>query len=216
MISVFKNKEDCCGCTACYSVCPTKAISMKGDEEGFLYPEIDSSLCIDCQLCKKVCPIINNKKLKNSRNDDFYLAKHKSEDVLRNSTSGGAFTAISDIFLKENGIICGVDFDDKFCVVHKMSDTEEGRDRFRFSKYVQSYLGDIFLKIKEELVAGKKVLFTGTPCQCAGLKGFMKNSYLIKNLYLCDIICHSIPSPFIWEEFKKILVKENGGIVKGV
>ncbi|OQY40922.1 MAG: (Fe-S)-binding protein [Fusobacteriia bacterium 4572_74] len=65
MISVFKNKEDCCGCTACYSVCPTKAISMKGDEEGFLYPEIDSSLCIDCQLCKKVCPIINNKKLKN-------------------------------------------------------------------------------------------------------------------------------------------------------
>lgn len=216
MISVFKNKEDCCGCTACYCVCPTKAISMKGDKEGFLYPEINSSLCIDCQLCMNICPVINEKDLKNLRNDDFYLAKPRSEDVLRNSTSGGAFTAISDIFLRDKGIVCGVDFDDKFCVVHKMSDTEEGRDRFRFSKYVQSDLGDIFVKIKEQLIAGKKVLFTGTPCQCGGLKGFMRNSPLVKNLYICDIICHSIPSPLIWEELKKILVKENGGTLDRV
>lgn len=216
MLNIFETKEDCCGCTACYSVCPAKAIRMESDEEGFLYPGIDPSLCIECQLCLKVCPVINEKNLKNSRNDDFYLAKHRNKDTLRNSTSGGAFTAISDIFLNDGGIVCGVDFDDKFSVVHKMTDTKEGRDRFRFSKYVQSGLGDIFIKIKEQLVAGKKVLFTGTPCQCGGLKAFIGNGPIAKNLYLCDIICHSIPSPLIWEEFKKVLEKENGGTLDRV
>lgn len=175
---IFEKKEDCCGCTACYNICPKEAIKMEPDREGFLYPKIDQSLCIDCQLCKKVCPVINEKSLKNKIEGDFYLSKHKSEDTLKNSTSGGAFTAISDVFLKEGGIICGVDFDDNFCVVHEMAETKEGRDRFRFSKYVQSRLGDIFPKIKEKLAEGRKVLFSGTPCQCAGLKAFIGNSPL--------------------------------------
>lgn len=213
---IFERKEDCCGCTACYNVCPKEAIKIEPDREGFLYPKIDQSLCIDCQLCKKVCPVINEKSLKNKIEGDFYLSKHKSEDTLKNSTSGGAFTAISDIFLKEEGIICGVDFDDNFCIVHEMTETKEGRDRFRFSKYVQSKLGDIFPKIKEKLAEGRKVLFSGTPCQCAGLKAFIGNSPLKENLYICDLICHSVPSPFIWEEFKKVLEKENGGVIDEV
>lgn len=213
---IFEKKEDCCGCTACYNICPKEAIKMEPDREGFLYPKIDQSLCIDCQLCKKVCPVINEKSLKNKIEGDFYLSKHKSEDTLKNSTSGGAFTAISDVFLKEGGIICGVDFDDNFCVVHEMAETKEGRNRFRFSKYVQSRLGDIFPKIKEKLAEGRKVLFSGTPCQCAGLKAFIGNSPLKENLYICDLICHSVTSPFIWEELKKVLEKENGGTIDEV
>lgn len=216
MKSVFKTIEDCCGCTACFNICPSKAITLEGDREGFLYPRIESSRCTDCGVCLKVCPVINEKSFKNLRDDDFYLAKHKSEEVLRSSTSGGAFTAISDIFLREGGLVCGVDFDQRFRVVHRISHTAEGRDRFRFSKYVQSELGDIFVRIKKELKAGKKVLFTGTPCQCGGLKGFMGEGELTKDLYLGDIICHSIPSPLIWEEFKKVLEKENGGTLDRV
>ncbi len=216
MKSVFKTIEDCCGCTGCFNICPAKAITMEGDREGFLYPRIEASLCIDCGLCLKACPVLNEKTFKNPRNNDFYLAKHRSEEVLKNSTSGGAFTAISDIFLREEELICGVDFDDKFRVVHRLAHTSEERDRFRFSKYVQSELEDIFVRIKEHLAAGRKVFFTGTPCQCGGLKGFIGRGSLSKNLYLCDIICHSIPSPLIWEEFKRVLEEENGGTLDRV
>lgn len=216
MEQVYGEKKDCCGCSACVESCPKNAIVMKADREGFLYPEIDKNLCIDCKICKKVCPMINAKELKNYEKNSFYLAKHKDKNVLKHSTSGGAFTAISDYILKKKGVICGVDFDEKFCVTHKMAETSEERDKFRFSKYVQSNLKDIFQDIKKELIAGKKVLFTGTPCQCAGLKGFMRGSSLAKELYICDLICHSIPSPRIWEEFKKLLEKENGGVIREI
>lgn len=216
MEQVYNRKTDCCGCSACAEVCPKNAITMRADREGFMYPVIDRTLCIDCQLCQKVCPMINSEELKNSGENSFYLAKHKSEEVLKQSTSGGAFTAVSDVILKEDGIVCGVDFDENFRVVHKMAEDTKGRDRFRFSKYVQSDLGNIFQEIKRELIQGKKVLFTGTPCQCAGLKGFMRGSSLMKNLYICDLICHSIPSPRIWEEFKKVLEDENGGTIRDI
>ncbi len=126
MKSIFKSVEACCGCTACFNICPVKSITIEEDREGFLYPRINSS-CIDCGLCLKVCPVINEKVFKNLRDDDFYLAKHRSEEVLRGSTSGGAFTAISDIFLREGGLVCGVDIDDNFRVVHKINGTIEGR-----------------------------------------------------------------------------------------
>lgn len=216
MEQVYDKKTDCCGCTACAESCPKNAITMKEDQEGFKYPVIEKALCIECSLCQKVCPMINSGELKNSENNSFYLGKHKSEEVLKNSTSGGAFTGVSDVILNEKGLVCGVDFDEKFRVVHKIAQDSKERDRFRFSKYVQSDLGNIFQEIKKELLAGKKVLFTGTPCQCAGLKGFMRGSSIGKNLYLCDLICHSIPSPRIWEEFKRLLEEEQGGSIRDI
>lgn len=140
MEQVYNEKKDCCGCSACAESCPKNAIIMKQDKEGFLYPIIDKNLCIDCKLCIKICPILNEKKLKNYGENSFYLAKHKEKNVLKNSTSGGAFTAISDYILKKKGVICGVDFDENFCVIHKIAETREERDKFRFSKYVQSNL----------------------------------------------------------------------------
>ncbi|MEW9094594.1 MAG: Coenzyme F420 hydrogenase/dehydrogenase, beta subunit C-terminal domain [Clostridiaceae bacterium] len=211
MESIFSKKENCCGCSACYNTCPKQAISMKEDEEGFLYPVIDQSLCVDCGKCTKVCPLIQSGNYKHNSIPEFFVAKHKSEEVLMKSTSGGAFTAISDEILRLGGVVYGADYDHEFRVMHKRAENEEQRNRMRVSKYVQSNLGDVFKQIKTDLTNGKIVLFTGTPCQIAGLRGFIGDSPLVKNLYLCDLICYGIPSPLIWDDYKNILEKEYGG-----
>lgn len=211
MKSVYQSKADCCGCSACFNTCPVQAISMQRDDEGFLYPVIEQSKCIDCEKCVEVCPIASGKDYKANHTPKFYAAKHKSEDVLMKSTSGGAFTAISDAVLAEGGTIYGADFDHEFNVVHRRAENEDQRNRMRISKYAQSDLGDIFLQVREDLANKRSVLFTGTPCQVAGLRAFIGNSPLAQNLYLCDLICHSIPSPLVWRDYKSILEKEFGG-----
>lgn len=211
MEKVYLNKENCSGCSACYNACPTNAINMKPDEEGFLYPVIDQSLCVDCHKCVNICPLICEGNYKQKSEPEFLVAKHKSEEVLMNSTSGGAFTALSDVILREGGVIYGVDYDDEFRVLHRRTETIEGRNRMRVSKYVQSNMGNIFEQIRKDLMDKRTVLFTGTPCQAAGLRAYMGDSPLTENLYVCDLICHSIPSPLIWEDYKKLLEKEHGG-----
>lgn len=211
MNSVYLKKEDCCGCSACYNVCAKQAITMKPDEEGFLYPEIDQGNCVDCGRCSEICPLTNKGNYKETDMPRFYVARHKAEEVLRQSTSGGAFTAISNVILRQNGVIYGADYDEDFHVLHQRAETAGQRDRMRISKYVQSDMRDIFTQIKADLQEGRKVLFTGTPCQAAGLRGFMGKSRLTDRLYICDLICHSIPSPLIWEEYKQLLERENGG-----
>lgn len=163
-----------------------------------------------CGLCRKVCPVTAPGNFKEKTQPKFYAAKHKSGSVLMVSTSGGAFTAISDVVLSEGGFVCGADFDEKYRVVHRITDNREGRDRMRISKYVQSDLDGVFAQIKA-LLPRRKVLFTGTPCQCAGLRSFVGNAAGRENLTVCDVICHSIPSPLLWEEYKKMLEEEAGG-----
>lgn len=211
MKSIFNRKENCCGCSACFNSCPKQAISMQPDEEGFLYPVINYSLCIDCGKCASVCPFIRDGNYKSSTIPEFYAARHRADGVLMKSTSGGAFTAISDVILHQGGVIYGADYDENFCVIHKRAENEEQRNRMRISKYVQSNLANIFHQVETDLKNQRKVLFTGTPCQVAGLQGYMGKSLLVKNLYLCDVICHSIPSPLIWNDYKAILEKEYGG-----
>jgi coenzyme F420-reducing hydrogenase beta subunit len=211
MISVFSNKEDCCGCSACQQICSQNAITMRPDEEGFLYPEIDKVHCVACGRCTEICPVICKGNYKESGTPRFYVARHKSQEVLRQSTSGGAFTAISDAILRQNGVIYGADYDEDFHVLHQRAQTPEQRNRMRISKYVQSDLGNTYAQIKADLKKGRMVLFTGTPCQAAGLRGFMGGSPLMDRLYICDLICHSIPSPLIWEEYKRLLEREKGG-----
>lgn len=200
MISVFDRKEDCCGCTACKHICPTHAIEMVSDQEGFLYPEINQKLCIDCGLCKQVCAFQNGYDVStNFSIPEVYAAKHKKEDIRMSSTSGGAFTAISDFVLKNEGVIFGVAFDENMNVIHKAANTSDERDMFKGSKYVQSDLNDVYKEIKELLNTGRQVLFTGTPCQTAGLKSFLAKDNTEK-LILCDIVCHGVPSPLMWRE----------------
>lgn len=209
MIKLFNKKEDCCGCTACQNICPENAIKMQEDEEGFKYPFINQEACIGCKKCLKVCAFQKDyQREKKLMNPLVYAVKHKDETVRMNSTSGGVFTAISDVILEEKGIVYGVAFNEDFKVVHRRATTKEGRDQFRGSKYVQSDLERIFKQIECDLES-KKVLFTGTPCQCEGLKSYLNAQKIdIKNLILCDIVCHGTPSPLMWEEHIKLSQKK--------
>lgn len=216
MKSIYSRKENCCGCSACYAICTKNAISMMPDEEGFLYPKIDHKRCIDCYRCIEVCPIMKEGNLKESTIPSFFAAQHTSEHVLRNSSSGGAFTAVSDAILLDGGIVYGADFVDHFYVKHQRAETTEQRNSMRLSKYVQSDMRETYHQVKEDLKEGHPVLFTGTPCQNAGLKSFIGNTILAEKLYLCDVICFSVPSPLIWKDYIALLEEEAGTPAVGV
>ena len=213
MMLIYERKEECCGCTACMSICPQQAITMIADEEGFLYPSINQELCIECDLCKKVCPFSDNYRTSGNYDQPLvYAAKHKDDNVRMNSSSGGMFTAISDYILDIDGVIFGAAFDENFVVRHQRAETVEERNKFRGSKYVQSNLVGVFKDIKNELNKGRTVLFTGTPCQNAGLRSYLNKNY--DNLYLCDIVCHGTPSPLIFENYKSFMQKKYKSRIK--
>lgn len=197
----INNPADCCGCTACASICAHDAITMKPDALGFLYPEVDKDKCVDCGLCEKVCAF--NDHYDTSMNLEkplAYGARHKDMNEVETSRSGAAFIAISDYILEQGGVVYGAGYTDHFRVVHKRATTKEERDEFKGSKYVQSDLTGIFRMIKEDLKAGRVVLFSGTPCQTAGLHSFIPNR-LRDQLYLVDIVCHAVPSPYLWRDY---------------
>lgn len=215
MISVFDKKEECCGCTACKHICPTKAIEMKIDEEGFLYPEINQEVCIDCGLCRKVCAFQNGYDESNNFDKPYaYGVKHTNNDIRMESRSGGMFTAISDLIINKDGVIYGVGYNENSEVCHKKAISKIERDEFRGSKYVQSNLNDIFLDIENELIKGIKVLFTGTPCQTAGLREYIhKKKVADGTLLICDIVCHGTPSPKLFKDYISYLEgKHNSGV----
>ena len=193
----IKEKSQCCGCTACSSICPKKAIIMKQDEEGFIYPVIDKSKCVNCGLCDKVCPVKNIKKEKFEQK--AYIVNNKNEEIRRDSTSGGAFTPIAEYVLNRGGVVFGATFDINYKVVHAYVDSKEKLTIFRGSKYVQSFLGDTFKQVKDFLNKSVMVCFSGTPCQIEGLKNFLQKDY--ENLITVDVMCHAVPSPLVWKKY---------------
>lgn len=221
LMKLFIKKQDCCGCTACTNICPTQAITMQPDEEGFLYPVINGSLCVNCGVCTSVCPLQSLINIEEHLTEPLVFAvKHPSEDVRMSSSSGGAFTAISDKIIENNSsyTIYGAVFDkiDNFTVKHKGAYTTNGREEFKGSKYVQSNLGDIFKAVSQDLKQGKIVLFTGTPCQTAGLNNYLKKAVSkgkkgpAKNLILVDLICHGVTSPLLWTQYVDFIQKKYG------
>lgn len=208
----YKDKKQCAGCTACMNICPHNAISMQADREGFLYPVTDEDLCTDCGLCQKICPFQNINTISgNYTQPKVYAVKHRDDNVRMNSTSGGMFTAISDYILSKDGVIYGAGFDEQFRVCHQKAENVEDRNKLRGSKYVQSDLQGVFKDIKEELKKGRQVLFTGTPCQTAGLHAYLSKKY--ENLYLCDLVCHGTPSPLMWKEHVDFMVNRRKKII---
>lgn len=196
----IKNKSDCCGCSACYNICPNDAISMSKDELGFLYPVVDKTNCINCHLCERVCSFNNHYDTSlNYVEPICYGARHKNISEVRTSRSGGAFIPLSDWIIENNGAVYGAAFDENHNVLHKRATTKKERDEFKGSKYVQSNLDHIFRQVKNDLNNGLFVLFSGTPCQTAGLNSYIGNN-LRKNLFLIDIVCHGVPSPAIWKD----------------
>ena len=204
---VFYNKpiESCYGCQACYQVCPKHAITMQKDEAGFLYPEINNEKCIDCGLCEKVCPTQehNIANLFHPELKTVYALWNKDLHMRLNSTSGGAFYVIAKKFILENGIVYGVDYSEDLAAFHKRIINIEDLKRIQGSKYMQSDVHGTFVQVKEDLKKGYKVLYSGTPCQIAGLRLYLRKEY--SNLYTIDLVCHGVPSSLFFQEHKKYL-----------
>ncbi len=189
--------KNCCGCTACMSVCPTFAIKMVDDDEGFSYPVLDTSLCVECKKCEKVCPILTPNSLPENF-EGAVVAQSKCEDVLSESTSGGFTDALCKYFTDNGGYVCGVAFDQNFMPHHKIVKTYEDAKAFRNSKYAQSDLGCVFKDIETLIKNGEKVLFIGTPCQVGGIKSFIGEN---ENLLTVDLVCRSVPSKKLWKMY---------------
>lgn len=196
MIEIVE-KSDCVGCEACVQRCPKQCIVMKEDAEGFLYPQIDIEKCIDCGLCERVCPVINQGEPRKPL--VAYAAKNQDESVRLSSSSGGVFTALAEQVIAQGGVVFGARFDESWNVVHDYVETIEGLSAFRGAKYVQSRIGQSFLRAETFLKQGRMVLFSGLPCQITGLKKFLRKDY--DNLITVDLFCHGVPSPMVWERF---------------
>lgn len=170
---------------------------MNEDCEGFLYPKVDSAVCVDCGLCEKVCPIINQGYTIVPL--ATYAAKNKDEKIRYKSSSGGVFTLIAEQILADGGVVFGARFNENWEVIHDYAETVEGLEPFRGSKYVQSVIGDNYKYAKQFLLEGRNVLFSGTPCQIAGLKKFLRKEY--ENLLTVEVVCHGVPSPKVWRDY---------------
>ena len=192
--------EACTGCTACASVCPKGCISMVADADGFLHPAVCAEHCIGCALCQSVCPVATPQK-KDRHQPKAYAAYSKDEVVRIQSSSGGIFTEIARVALKKGGVVYGAAYNDQFDVLHICVENEDDLDKLRGAKYAQSNLQGIFPDVKAKLNAGRLVLFSGTPCQVAGLKSYLRKEY--DNLLTVDFVCHSVPSPLAWREYVK-------------
>ena len=202
MINIVEPQK-CCGCSACIYICPKHSISFQEDRDGFIYPKVDLETCIDCGLCEKVCPMINQES--ECLPLATYAAKNDNETVRLRSSSGGIFTLLAESVIGEGGVVFGARFNEDWEVVHDYTDTIEGLEPFRGSKYVQSCMGESYRQVENFLKADRKVMFTGTPCQIAGLRRFLRKDYM--NLLTVDIICHGVPSPLVWRKYLETKTK---------
>lgn len=207
-----KHKSDCYGCGMCTQKCPAEAINMVVDEEGFQYPQIDKAKCVSCGVCASVCPI--NMEEYEGKLGPLRAVVHKDKDIVKDSQTGGAFTAFSDVILQQNGVVYGAVVQDDLTVAHIRANNELNRNKMRGSKYVQSYISQELLdSLQRDLAAGKMVLFSGTPCQCAGIK---KVYGKYENLYIMDFLCHGVASPKLWQDFLDMKQSEIGQIKEAV
>lgn len=210
----IKRKEDCCGCCACVDVCAHQAISLKTDIEGFWYPVVDETKCVDCGLCSKICPELNIADIK--KNDypqptHIIAAINKNMSVRWDSTSGGAFSALADAMYEEGGYVSGAIYNEDFSVRNFISNNPEDLKKLRSSKYLQSKAEGIYKEIRDLLRKGEKVLACGTPCQMAALRSFLRKDY--ENLIIVDFICRGVNSPKVYRKYLDSLERKFGGKV---
>lgn len=208
----MNRKSDCCGCTACLHACPAHCITMREDEEGFLYPAVEREKCIHCRRCETVCPMRNS----GHKNTGVRTCVGYCRDgqIRQQSSSGGFFSIIADWILQQNGVVFGAAFDEGLEVHHIAVQSREQLAALRGSKYLQSRMEDAYPQARRFLEEGRRVLFTGTACQIAGLKNYLGKEY--EHLYTMDVLCHGVPSPKIWRLYLETKRKEFHAPIKRI
>lgn len=206
------DKRQCCGCKACAQICPKSCIRFNKDKEGFLYPIVEEDKCIKCGLCEKTCPFLN--PYSSGQNEIIYAAKSNNDYIRIDSSSGGVFSMIAEQVVLGSGVVFGARYDDGWSVVLDSTESIEGLLAFRGSKYLQADVNDAYIKCKEYLDAGRRVLFSGTPCQIAGLNHFLRKKY--DNLITVDFICHGVPSPMVWSKYLSEMIPGGKDSVKAI
>ncbi len=199
MKTVLEDMNKCQGCRACELVCPVRCIRIIRDEEGFQYPQIDAEQCLECGLCSEIC---KSSRETQGQNQKVYAMYNNDESIRKASSSGGIFYLLAKWVIEQEGIVSGVEFDEKLYAKHTLIDRIEDIPKLMGSKYVQSDTEDIYASVKKVLMTNKWVLFTGTPCQIRGLYRYLQKDY--SNLITCAIVCHGVPSPDIWKRYIKM------------
>jgi coenzyme F420-reducing hydrogenase beta subunit len=208
METVLEDMETCVGCSACELCSPMQCISMKPDDEGFLYPEIDEPACIDCELCQKVCPVFEDPGPRSEESEVYACWVHRDELRLA-SSSGGIFSVLAEQCLAAGGRVFGAAFDERFGVHHTECSDERELAALRGSKYVESHIDGTYRKTEQLLKSGHPVLFSGVPCQIAGLRGFLRKDY--EALLTVEVVCSGVPSPEVWTMYLAYMAKRYGG-----
>lgn len=213
------DKKRCTGCTACKNICLRDAITFVEDENGFKYPNINLNKCNDCGLCEKVC-FCNRDKVKMEQQreiEEYYLCQHKVLEKLKNSQSGGVAFALGEAIIDDGGYVFGCKYNEKCVAIHAKATNIIELKAFCGSKYVQSDLNEVFASVRNQLLKGEKVLFTGTSCQVSGLYNFLQvKKAPMNNLYTMDIICHGVVSPKILREYIQVMEKKFGSEIKSI
>jgi len=198
-------KKYCTGCLLCGDVCTLEAVSYKRNPEGFLYPIVDSTKCVSCGLCEKMCPV-NNKKgqllgecIDELHDLKVYAVINNDVSMRRKSSSGGVFPLLASYIIKNGGVVYGAAFDDTWCVHHMGVSNICDIEKLQSSKYIQSNMAGVYRNVKEMLKKGKLVMFVGVPCQVSALKNYLGETN--ENLFCVDLFCHGISSPGLFEEY---------------
>lgn len=207
MNNISKIGLHCVGCRSCEQSCPKQCIKMEENIEGFIYPNIDTELCINCGICLNVCPV-ENEELHRNQPFEVWAWKNKNEVDIMRSASGGAADSAAKAVLKNGGVVYGAAYDNELTVTHVEIDNDENRYKLQSSKYVQSDLKNTYSLVKKNLREGKIVLYTGTPCQIAGLYAYLGGDK--ENLYTLDLICHGVPSPKLFKKYIEYQGKKIG------
>lgn len=209
---VLIDKKDCCGCGACSQICPVHCIEMISDSEGFEYPNVNEEKCLACNACKKVCPVLTKEFEIQNTSDVFPKPKAlggwiRDDEIRADSSSGGAFSLFAMYILQNGGIVYGAAMDNKLITRHIGVESVQELHLLRGSKYVQSCIGNVYSEIRDWLNQGRYVLFSGTPCQAAGLHRFL-GAEKYENLYVIDFICHGVPSPGVFHSYLEFMANK--------
>lgn len=208
--------ELCTGCAACAAICPSASIVMQSNAEGFLYPQISSDLCDNCDRCRNICPVLENLSAKqdnrqNKKPSAVFATWHLNE-VIRHGkrSSGGVFTALAESLLLQGGVVAGAAFDDNFVVRHILIENSDDLGKTPWFSMFKAKFHRLCINNSSEtrLRRGRIVLFSGTPCRVAGLRNYLCKPY--DNLFCCDIVCHGVPSPKVFDVYKKMLERQYG------